>query len=50
VEVLQNQDERLAGRQARQSPGQQLENLDPVLGLALVGRGGDARIAADSRA
>ena len=50
VKVLEDQDERLAAGDPRQRPGEQLEDLDPVLGLPLLGRDRDARVAARRRA
>ena len=50
VEVLEDQDERLAAGDPRQRPREQLEDLDPVLDLALRGGQRDARVAADGRA
>ena len=50
VQVLEDEDERLAAGDARQRPGEQLEDLDPVLGLLLLAGRRDARVAADGRA
>ncbi len=50
VEVLQDQDEGLAAADARQRARQQLEDLDPVLGLALLGGRRELRAPARRRA
>ena len=46
VQVLQDEDEGLAAADARQRARQQLEDLDPVLGLALLGGRRELRAAA----
>ncbi len=50
VEVVEDQDERLAAPDPRQRPRDELEDLEAVLRLALLRRGGDAGVAADRRA
>ena len=48
VQVLEDQDERLSGGDSRESPREQLEDLDAIFGFALTGRS-DFRIAAHGR-
>src|SRR5712692_6620990 len=50
MEVLEDQDERLAARDPREGARQKLEDLDAVLGLLLLAGRGRARFAGDGRA
>ncbi len=50
VQVVEDEDERLAAGDPREGSRDELKDLDPVVGLLLLGRGGDARIPGDGRA
>lgn len=50
VQVVEDEDEGLAAGDPCQRPGNELEDLDPILGLLLFCRDGDARVPADGRA